>query len=109
MPRDVLEHDVPRHQRGDSLDKIGPQVTRICRPAPSPCQGERLARIPAAQHVDRLDSSPINGGDVAQVRHARPVRRKDFRRVRVGLAMPHRAATSDMLNGQIEATGAGEE
>lgn len=109
MPGHVLQHDVLRHQRGNSLDEIGPEVTHIRSTAPSPRQRERLARIPPAQHVHGLDSRPVDRGDVAEVRYAWPVSGEHFRGIRVGLAMPHGVATGDMLDGQVQTAGAREQ
>ncbi len=63
-----------------------------------------LAGEPRGQDVDRLDAAPVDLGDVAQVRHGRPVAGQYGARCRVGFAVPgDRGAREQAQSGQVQA------
>ncbi|RDI73276.1 hypothetical protein Gocc_2876 [Gaiella occulta] len=72
--------------------------------APPSSNGERLARIPAAQHVD-AGCSAVEVAHVGQDRDSGPVPLEDGAAVLVGLAEPFGRAS----DGEVEAADAGEQ
>jgi len=64
---------------------------------PFACRGERLARVAGREPVDRLNLRPVDGGQVAEVRHTRETLGEDQGGVRVDLRLPHHIAAYDRL------------
>jgi hypothetical protein len=72
-------------------------------------EGERLARVAAAQDVDGLDVLPAGSGEVSDVRHVGPVVGEDLVRAGVDVGHPRGGAAEDFLDGHVEAAVAGAE
>lgn len=103
MAGDVLKDALWWTQFSDGFDNIRPQVTLIVDAFSLSRSGERLAWIPATQHLNRFDGRPINFGDVPEVGHIGEPVRQHLRRCRVYLGMPSDLAAEHALNGTVEA------
>lgn len=68
-----------------------------------------LAGEPAAQHVDRFDLVPADGGDVAEVRRVGPVMGEDAGDGLVEFGELDRAAAGGVLDGEVQASVPGEQ
>ena len=99
---DVLEDAQARTQDGDRLSDVRPQVPLVVRPCSLASVAERLARIAAGEHVDRLDLRPVHGRDVAEVGHVRPVVGEDRTRAGFDIGNPRERATKHGMNGQVQ-------
>jgi hypothetical protein len=64
---------------------------------------ERLARVAAGQDVHGLHGGPVDGGDVAQVRHAGMVGGEHLARGGLDLRVPREVTAVDGLHGHVEA------
>ena len=109
VPADVLENDKRWTECGYGVGHVGPQVALILLPEASSGLAERLARVAASDDVHRLDGSPINGGDVAEVRDARESVGEHLARALVDLGHPCGAGTEHFLNGTVEHSSAREQ
>lgn len=73
--------------------------------------GDVLAGESAGEEVDRLNRSPVDGGDVSEVRDAGPVPLEDFvagllSRLGVVLAVPCEAGSGCAFESEREASAA---
>lgn len=75
----------------------------------SPAVADVLAGKPAGEHVHRLDGGPVDGGEVAVVRHARPPVRQHSGRGGAVVGEPHRTRTEDLFDGDVQAAVPGEQ
>lgn len=74
-----------------------------------PDRRDVLAGEPSAEHIDRLDGAPVDGGDVAEVRGVGPVVGEDAGDRLVDFREPDRAGLEDFLDGEVEPAVAGEQ
>jgi hypothetical protein len=76
-------------------------------------EGERLARVAAAEDVDGpvlvCDLLPVGGGEVADVRGVRPAVSKDLRGAGVDVRHPGGLAAEHGLHGGVQAPVSGAE
>jgi len=110
-----LLHVLDDHQRWPQRSyrpgDMKPQATPVAFAQPGPPAGARdvLARKTSSQHVDRLDLGPVNGGDVAQVRHQREAMSQDLRRSLIDVGDPCELAAEHFSHRGIESPVAGAE
>ena len=95
----------------NGVGHVEPEATAgpFCDAAAQASGGDFLAGEPAGQDVDRWDGRPVNGGDVAEVRDARPVLLEHLGGVGVELAVPRDVVPVDLLHGQVETAVATEQ
>jgi hypothetical protein len=83
-------------------------VSVIVGSLPFAGEAERLAWVAAAQHIDRLDGRPVDGGHVAEVRRVGPPPLKHRRRVTVDLGLPPERHPGP-LEAEVESADTGEQ
>ncbi len=111
QPTHVLDHDPLGLQRVDRRRHVRPQA----RPGAEgeaghlPDRGDVLAGEATAEHVNRLDRTPVDGGDVAEVRGVGPVVGEDSGDGLVDFGEPDSAGVEDLLSGEVESAVAGEQ
>lgn len=68
-----------------------------------------MAGEPTAEHIDGLDRTPVDGGDVSEVGGVGPVVGEDAGDGLVDFGEPHRAGVEDFLDGEVKSAVAGEQ
>ena len=103
-----LLHVLDDHQRGaqfgyDAGD-VEPQATPVALAQAFPLAGagDVRAREPGCQHVYRLYRTPVDCGDVTEVRHVRVAAGEHLRRVWVVVREPRDLAAEHRAHGTIE-------
>ena len=106
--RHVLHEDVSGFQTANGSDKLGPEPSLVVLTASSSSDADGLAREPASEEIDWLDSAPLDGGNVAVSRDVGPVMGKDVLAERVPLDLPS-ALPSGSLEAEVDAANSGEQ
>lgn len=88
MPTHVLEHRYGRLKYREHVSYIRPKVAPVLGAFAPTCEREGLARISARDDVHRLDSGPVDGGDVAEVGHVGVAVGEHFGRAGGGVGDP---------------------
>lgn len=94
-------------------------ASAMCAQRPERVPGARPARLPTVdtswqgnppmRNVHGLDLVPVDGGDVAEVRDARPVVREDGGDGFVEFGEPHGFGVEGVFGGEVEAAVAAEQ
>jgi hypothetical protein len=103
---DVLEEYVSGSNSVDGVSHVGPQVGGDV--AASCGSAEGRARVAAGDDVWSFNGAPVDGGDVAEVRHVGPVLGEDTAGVGVDLGLPDDAHPG-ALKAQVDTADAAEE
>lgn len=109
VPTNVLKYDPFGSEIGQTVAHVRPEMPLVLSSEPLPCLRERLTRIPSSNQVHRLNCRPVDGGDVAEVGHAREPLLEHLRRRWVVLAVPGHVGVEDVHGGDVEAAVAGEQ
>lgn len=79
------------------------------QPCHLPSCGDVLAGESTAEHINGLDYSPVDSGDVSEVRGIGPVAGEDTGDGLVEFGEPDGASVEDLLDGEVESAIAGEQ
>jgi hypothetical protein len=107
----VLDDDERRAEHVDSSRVLGPQTRAgtVLQPSTQASEGHVLAGESTGEHVDLFDVPPVDGSDIAVVRHVGPVVRKDRRWGFVELDMPRDGTTEHLLYAEVQTAIAAEQ
>lgn len=91
---DVLHDDDSRSKNANGAGELEPQsrASAVSESSAEASVGDVLAREATTEHVDGLNLSPVNGGDVSVVGDAGPVTREDLVArllTRLGIELPN--------------------
>jgi hypothetical protein len=101
----VLDKDQRWPQFSDGPGDVEPQAAARSLPQTGafPGAGDVLAGKPGAQHVHRLNSGPVHGGDIPEVRHRGEPVGEDGGRPRVVVRDEREFTAEDSLHGHSQA------